>query len=376
MDRDLAVLMIAASEFDSDLYYATGFLAPDPFIHIQHLGRKVLVMNDLELDRAKSQAKVDDILALSKYEAAAKARGKERPGTTDTVAAILQEMGIKRLMVPAIFPLRHADDLRSRGFEITTKPDPFFEERMFKSEEEIAKIRASQIAVERALEKALGILAESTVRNSVLSYRDEPVTSESIKKVINVGLMELDCVSQHTIIAAGRQGCDPHNEGSGPLRPNEGIVMDIFPRSGTTRYFSDMTRTVVKGKAPDGLKKLYDAVLEGQLLGLSMVKDGADGKEIHAAITSLFDRKGYTTGVKDGRMQGYFHGTGHGLGLDVHEPPRINKSGELLKSGMVVTVEPGLYYHDIGAVRIEDLVVVRKDGCENLTTFPKELEIR
>ncbi len=376
MDHDAAILMIAASEIDSDLYYATRFLAPDPFIHFQHGGRKFLVMNDLELDRAKDQASVDEVLSLSKYEAEAKKRGIEPPGTIDCVAAVLQEMGIKRLTVPGNFALRHADALRSRGYEVAAQPDPFFEERLFKSDEEIAKIRASQGAVEKTLKKTLELLAESTVRDGRLYYKDAPVTSEFIKRTIDLGLMEEGCISQHTIVAGGRQGCDPHNEGSGPLRANEGIIMDIFPRSASTRYFADMTRTVVKGRAPDGLKRLYDTVLEGQLLGISLVKDGADGREIHGAITALFERKGYATGMKDGRMQGFFHGTGHGLGLDVHEPPRINRSGEPLKSRMVVTVEPGLYYPAIGAVRIEDLVVVREGGCENLTTFPKELEIR
>jgi Xaa-Pro aminopeptidase len=136
-----------------------------------------------------------------------------------------------------------------------------------------------------------------------------------------------------------------------------------------------MTRTVVKGRAPDALRKMYDTVRRGQEEGIAMVRDGVDGRTIHQRIMTLFEQSGYPTGPKDGRMQGFFHGTGHGVGLDIHEPPRISKAEWTLRAGEVVTVEPGLYYPEIGAVRIEDLVVVTKTGCENLTQFPKVLEV-
>jgi Xaa-Pro aminopeptidase len=201
------------------------------------------------------------------------------------------------------------------------------------------------------------------------------VTSERIKKLINVALMEQECISQHTIVAGGLQACDPHNEGSGPLRAGEPIVMDIFPRHATTRYFADMSRTVLKGKASPEKKRLYDAVLAAQEEAVGSVRDGADGQKIHARVLERFEQAGYKTGLINGRMQGFFHGTGHGVGIDIHEAPRIGKTGSPLKTGHVVTVEPGLYYPDIGAVRIEDMVLVEPGGCRNLTNFPKVLEI-
>jgi Xaa-Pro aminopeptidase len=373
--NDQTILMIANSEVNSDLYYATKFLAPDPFIFIQTDGRKVLVMSDLELDRAKSQARVHEVLSYSQYEEKLKKQGVGEPAAVDIVDAVLQERGSKKLLVPADFGLRHADGLRSKGYELSTRRDPFFEERMIKTEEEIQAISQTQRAVEAAVEQAIEVIREAKIKKGELYWKDGVLTSEAIKKVINVKLMELDCVAQHTIVAGGLQGCDPHDEGSGPLRANESIVMDVFPRSSATRYYADMTRTVVKGRATDAMKRLYDTVRAAQEEGMSMVRDGIQGREIHQQIMKRFERAGYITGMKDGRMQGFFHGTGHGLGLDIHEPPRISKAPWLLKAGEVVTVEPGLYYPDIGAVRIEDMVVVTQDGCRNLTRFPKVLEV-
>jgi Xaa-Pro aminopeptidase len=187
--------------------------------------------------------------------------------------------------------------------------------------------------------------------------------------------MERECVAQHTIVACGIQACDPHNQGSGPLYADQPIVFDVFPQSSRTRYFADMSRTVVKGRASDGMKRLYDAVREGQQWGVEQVRAGMDGKAIHEGICERFAARGFETGMRDGRMQGFFHGTGHGVGLDIHEAPRVGKVNHLLQAGEVVTIEPGLYYPAIGAARIEDMVLVTADGGVNLTRFPKDLEL-
>jgi Xaa-Pro aminopeptidase len=110
-------------------------------------------------------------------------------------------------------------------------------------------------------------------------------------------------------------------------------------------------------------------------LGHRRLKDGADGQAIHREIQALFDGRGYRTGMKDGRMQGFFHGTGHGLGLQIHEPPTISTRASVLRAGPVVTVEPGLYYLGLGGVRLEDVALVTRSGSRNLTRVPKLLEI-
>ena len=367
--------MIANSEIHSDLLYATKFLAPDPFIFLQISGRKLMMMSDLELDRAKEQAKVDEVLSYSAYEEKARKAGFAKPGYSDVIDLLLKEHEIGSLLVPADFGLRHAEGLRAKGYTLSTKADPFFDTRTIKTEEEIKAIRQTQEAVEVAVGEVIDVLRECLIKDGVLYWTEGILTSEAVKKIIHMKLMELDCIGQHTIIAGGIQGCDPHNEGSGPLKANESIVMDVFPRSSKTRYYADMSRTVVKGQASDNLKRLYDKVLQAQEGAIRKVRDGASGREIHEEIMKGFEAAGYHTGLKDGRMQGFFHGTGHGLGLDIHEPPRISKADWTLKEGEVVTVEPGLYYLDIGAVRIEDMVVVTKNGAVNLTTFPKFLEV-
>jgi Xaa-Pro aminopeptidase len=371
---DQAMLIIAASEHDSNLYYASGFLAPDAFIFLQLGGRKLLLMSDLELDRAKLQARVDEVLSYSAYEAKARQRTAQ-PTMTDTLAVLLEELGVTEVLVPASFGVEHADRLRERGIRVGWKRDPFFEERLVKRADEVAAIEATQRANERAVARALEALGESEIRGDRLYWRGEVLTAERLRGLMHLSLMEDDCLGQHTIIAPGLQGVDPHNEGSGPILPHQSLILDVFPRSVRTRYWADMTRTVVRGRASDDLKRMYDAVLAAQLRGIELCADGVEGSEVHREVNATLERAGFQTGLVEGRMQGFFHGTGHGVGLDIHEPPRVSKVGSTLRTGHVVTVEPGLYYPRWGAVRIEDMVLIEPGGCRNLTRFPKTLEI-
>src|SRR5688500_13461820 len=187
--------------------------------------------------------------------------------------------------------------------------------------------------------------------------------------------MAAGCVPSHTICAPGDQAVDPHEEGHGPIRAHQPVVMDIFPRSERTGYYGDLTRTVVRGRASEALKAVYALVHEGVRLGHRRVRPGASGLEIHREIQALFESRGFRTGIKDGRMQGFFHGTGHGLGLQIHEPPSLSPRPSTMQAGHVVTVEPGLYYLGIGGVRIEDCALVTPRGSRNLTRVPKRLEL-
>jgi len=372
---DIATLFIAASEGDSNLYYATRFVAPDPFIYMEVKGERLLVMSDLEMDRARAQASVDRVLSYSELEKQAKAQGVKEPSTVDIVNVVLREAKIRQLLVPANFPFIHATRLQELGYSMKPKRDPFYERRVVKTDEEVRHIEASQRATEEAVAASHATLKQAEIRGAELWLDGEPLTSERIKKLINVKLMECDCVAQHTIVAGGEQACDPHHEGSGPLPAHRSIIFDVFPRSASSRYFADMSRTVIRGTASSELKRLYQTVKDAQEEAITKIKDGADGMKIHQGICTRFEKAGYKTGMVDGRMQGYFHGTGHGVGLDIHEAPRISRTGSLLQEGHVVTVEPGLYYPGLGAVRIEDMVLVTKDGCRNLTNFPKTFEL-
>jgi len=375
MTVERATLIIAASESDANLYYATRFIAPDPFIFLELKGERLLIMSDLEMDRARSQATVDRVLSYSEWERRVRTQGLESPGSADIVHAVLAQQGIRQLLVPGNFPYAHAARLHELGYRLDTKKEPFFEQRVVKTAEEIRHIEAAQRATEEAVAAAHDTLRRAALRDGQLWLDGEPLTSERIKKLINVTLMERDCIAQHTIVAGGEQACDPHNEGSGPLPADRSIIFDVFPRSAASRYFADMSRTVIRGKASPALKRLYQTVQDAQEEAIAKIRDGADGAKIHQGICDRFEAAGYQTGLVNGRMHGYFHGTGHGVGLDIHELPRISKSGSSLQEGHIVTVEPGLYYPGLGAVRIEDMVLVTRDGCRNLTNFPKTFEL-
>ncbi len=371
-----AVLLIADSERDADMLYATGMFVPDPFTFLQVGGRTTIMMSDLEIDRARVQSKVDEVVSLTDYTDRAKGSGNADPGLVDAVVELLRDREVKCVRVPNGFPLGYADRLRDRGFEVAPKEDPFWDQRPVKTDDEVAAISDASRHTEAALRMAFALLAEASVKDGTLYGPEGPITSEYIRNRIHIYLLERDCIAQHTIIAGGVQGCDPHNGGSGPLRAGEPIIFDLFPKSTKTGYFADITRTVAKGPVSDTYRRLYDTVLEGQEVALSRVQAGVDGREIHMEVERLFESRGYETGAKNGRMQGFFHGTGHGFGLEIHEPPRISKVSQVLKAGHVVTVEPGLYYPDLGGgVRIEDNVVVTEDGCVNLTRLEKVFEV-
>ncbi len=376
MDNNKAILIIADSERDSNMYYATGFPAPDPFVYIQNGNDKIMITSDLELDRAKSESKANKVLSLSKYERIAKKRGGKSTGLISTVAAALREMDIKSLQVPANFSVEHADFLRKNGFRLEIKRGPFFGPREIKDVKEIGHIVETLRNTEKSLEKAINCIRKSVVKDGFLfSTRNRPITSESIRQVINVELMKRGCTAKHTIVSCGEQSCGPHNRGSGPLRANKPIIFDVFPKDELTGYYADISRTVVKGRATRQLKKMYKAVASAQELVFKSAGNGVRGDIIHRKVMRHFTSLGFKTGKAGGKMQGFFHGTGHGVGLDVHEPPGISKTKCMLKKGHIVTVEPGLYYPGVGGVRLEDMILITDDGCMNLTKFPKVLEV-
>jgi Xaa-Pro aminopeptidase len=373
---DQARLLFAASESDANMLYATGFFVPDPFIFFQHDKRNYAVMSDLEIDRAKKQARVDRVLSLSQYQKKLSRNGKPRATLIDILDLLLRERGIRSVVVPANFSVLLADQLRAKGFSVQIKRDPFFAERERKNREEIRHIAESLRVARLGLEAGIRTLKRTKIeRDGYLSLNGRRLTSEMLKTAVNTTIMAQGWLPSHTIISSGNQCVDPHHEGSGPIRAHTSIIFDIFPRSQKTGYFGDLSRTVVRGRASEKLKAVYAAVQDGQKIGFEMIRDGANGKEVHEKIIALFNGRGFPTGKRNGRMQGFFHGTGHGLGLDIHEAPRIAPVDATLRAGHVVTVEPGLYYIGLGGVRLEDVVVVTADGNRNLTDCPQFLEI-
>ncbi len=222
--------------------------------------------------------------------------------------------------------------------------------------------------------KVKEILTLSKIKNGYLYFGEEILTSERLRGYLREELIKNGCVpAAPMIVSSGKASSQPHNIGHGPIKAGVPIIVDIFPRSIETRYWGDITRTFVKGKASLRLKGMYQAVLGAQKLGLSMIKEGVSGKSIQKRVEQFFANRGFPFKKVDGNPQGYIHNFGHGVGLDIHEYPQIHRLNDfILKAGNTVTAEPGLYYPDFGGVRVEDLVVVTKDGYRNLTQFPKE----
>jgi Xaa-Pro aminopeptidase len=370
-----ARLIIASSEVDANLYYATRFRAPDSFVFVVLHDEKILLMSDLEVDRARAEAHVDTVLRMRTYEERAKASGIEQPGVVDAVYAFFQEREVGAVVVPGSFPIDYGDALRRRGIDVQVRREPFFEERLVKTPAELACIAKAMRRTEAALAAAIGAIRESEIVDGALRWRGETLTAELLKRLIARSLLDDGMLARHTIVACGEAACDPHNEGSGPLKPGQAVIIDVFPRDEASGYFADITRTVVKGRAPEALRKMYRAVADGQECAFRLIRDGADGEAIHRGVQATLEGHGFKTGEVGGRMQGFFHGTGHGLGLEIHELPRLSRIPTTLRTGNVVTVEPGLYYPGIGGIRIEDVVVVTENGCSNLTAYPKELEV-
>jgi Xaa-Pro aminopeptidase len=372
-----ARLIFASSEKDANLLYATRFFAPDAFIFFTCRGESFLVMSDLEIDRARKQAPVDHILSQS--EIARSIKG-EKKGIADTVGILkhlFSQRKIWTIEVPQDFPIWLADRLRKSGFRLGPCAGEFFQEREMKTRDEIRDIRRVQQTAEAGMEAAIDMIRRARISSTgQLLLESEKLTSERVKQRIAEVSQRYGCIAAHTIVSCGRQTCDPHEEGHGPLRAHQPIILDIFPRSQQTGYWGDITRTVVRGMVSDRLAFMYQTVLEGQLIGLNEIREGARGDIIHQSILNHFITRGFETGQKNGRMEGFFHGTGHGVGLEIHELPRISPRAEApLRAGQIVTVEPGLYYAGIGGIRIEDLVLVTKKGHQNLTRYPKLLKI-
>jgi Xaa-Pro aminopeptidase len=371
------LLLVADSEHDADMLYAVGMFVPDPFIFLRSRGRNWAVMSDLEIDRARKQMPHCSILSLSRYQEKLRRRGLKRPGLPEVAAALLRERRIRRVVVPHGFPYGLAAVLQRRGIRVTARPGNLFTEREHKSVTEVKKLSAALGMAEIGMAEAIQVLQRAKIgKGRRLLYHDVPLTSEKLRAVIDTAILQAGGLANHTIVAGGRQGCDPHEEGHGPLRAHEPIILDIFPRSQKTGYFGDITRTVVRGRASQAVRRLYNTVLRGQELAFQRMRPGVPTRQVHRAVQDFFEQQGYRTGKHKGRMQGFFHGTGHGLGLEIHEAPRVGaNSAGVLQAGHVVTVEPGLYYPEIGGVRLEDVALVTEARPRNLTRFEKVLEL-
>jgi len=376
MKRD-NLLMVADSEHDANMLYAVRMFVPDSFIYLRINGKCHIVMNDLEIDRARKQARHCRVLSWTHYVNKLKRNRVKSPGFAAVIREILQEKRLRKVFVPGSFPHGLARELRRLRVKVKVREGHFFPERELKTADEVKKISAALMMAEVGLAEGIQALKNSRIgKKGRLMYHNVPLTSEKLRAIIDIAIIQAGGLAAHTIVAGGKQACDPHEQGHGVLRAHEPIIIDVFPRSQKTGYFGDITRTVVKGRAHESVRDLYQTVARGQEIAFEQLEANVRGVEVHTAVRKFFDEEGYKTGKRNGRMQGFFHGTGHGLGLEIHEAPRLSAtSNDALRAGHVVTVEPGLYYPELGGVRLEDVAYITSNSPRNLTKFEKVLEV-
>ena len=372
MKKALPKLLYACPETDADLLYATRFFAPDALLFIEQEGRRSIVLSDLEIDRGRKEAKVDEVIAASGE--------RKRLGITRNaplarfLGAILKSRRICRALVPENFPLGLARDLAKEGIALVPCSGMFFPERELKTADELKLMRRASQITEAGMARGMEVLkASAPAARAGLSWSGRMLTAEILRAEIESAILRAGGVPANTIVAGGEQACDPHERGRGPLAANSLIILDIFPRDARSGYYGDLTRTVVRGQASDAQRELWELVKRGQSWALKEIKARAKGAAIEDGVKKLFKAAGFPAEEHEGRWRGMFHGLGHGLGLEVHEHLRMSRT--TLKAGQVFTVEPGLYWPGLGGVRHEDVVAVTDQGCRLLSRFPKVLEI-
>lgn len=371
-------LLYADTDTSADMRYFGRVSVPDPFIAFALRGRKYAVVSALEFGRVRRTSQFDVVLPLERWvRRAQRAHPRRTIGTADVIVALARHYRQRSFTVPPEFPAGIYRRVRRLGLAIQPSDGPLFPEREIKSASEAARLREANRCSAAGIAAAERMLRASRIRGSRLYHSGRVLTSEALKVAIETACLQAGAVSLNTIAAGGDRACDPHDQGSGPLRPHELIIVDVFPRVTATGYFGDMTRTFLRGRASDAQRALVETVREGQQIALRAMRGGADGRDIHRAVATHFKRQGYPTKRTRRGSVGFFHGTGHGVGLAIHEPPRVNGTNPYrLKPGAVITVEPGLYYPGLGGCRIEDMVHITPGAPRLLSDYSYDWELR
>lgn len=379
MASSLPPLLFADTTTSADQLYFSGVEVHDAFIAFGVGTKRITAQSALEFGRVKKAGSFDVVLSLEEWRArAAKRWPRRHVGTAETIAELARAYHVRAFRVSDDFPAALYVALRKLGVRLELSQGPLFPEREIKSPSEAAAIAEGNRLCSIGFAVAEKIIRDARPRGRTLIHAGAPLTSERLRFAIESAVMAEDGqAGGTTIVAGGNQACDPHDRGSGPLRPNELIIIDIFPRVTKTGYFGDMTRTYLRGRASDAQHRLVATVGAAQKAALRTISAGVDACVVHQEVVTTFNAAGFETRRTKAGSVGFFHGTGHGLGLAVHEAPRISGSISMpLKKGAVVTVEPGLYYPEIGGCRIEDVVQVTARAPRFLSKHPYDWEFR
>ena len=376
------VLIIADTTRSPELRHEVPLAVPDPVLYAEVGGKRSVVVSSLESGRIEElglglevltyeDAGVDELLkrGLDAYEL-----------DRELYLGACRRFGLERAVTPGGFPLAHADHLRANGIELTAD-QPFFDERRrVKTEHELAGIRRACRAVEAGVAVGVEMLRSASSANGVLTLHGEPLTCERIQLEVERAFGEQGAAAEEFIVSHGAQTAVGHDGGSGPIASEDVVLFDLFPRDRESACYSDFTRTFTVGAAPDELREYHRLAREALDLAVAAVKPGVKGSDIHRQVCDFFHEHGHKTQLHkeegESLVDGYFHATGHGVGLEVHERPGVGRvESEPLVEGDVIALEPGLYRHGYGGVRLEDLILVTADGAEKLTDYPYDLEL-
>ncbi len=385
MAASTARVMAGIPTTNLSLYHEIRFRVGDPtaLVELPAEGgrmRRVLILRDIEMARARAHARADEVRSPRDFAPPGGLSGDRETATAQAVAECLRRAGVTRVVADRTLPLIYASMIRAGGAEVEADLEWGVRERRSKDESELRHLDHAQRATEEAIREACRMVAGATARaDGVLLHEGQPLTSERVRLAIDLRLLAGGFENPRAIVAGGRQGSDCHHDGAGELRTGEPVIIDVFPRHKASGYNGDCTRTVVHGKVPDALRRMHAAVVEAKAAATAAVRAGVTGESVHRASIAVMTRLGYAMGMPPADAPdswcGMVHGTGHGLGLEVHEPPLLDMGGPALVAGDVLTVEPGLYCRAVGGVRVEDMVVVTNDGCRLLGAgLPEGLE--
>lgn len=380
-----ATLLAGIPANNNTLYHRIRFVVGDPAALIDlhpadgRPAESILIIRDIEAERARRHARTDRVASPADFAPHGGLSGDRETATAQAVAECLRRHHVKTVRSDRTLALSFVEAVRGAGITIVYDADLGVRERRSKDAQEIRWIHEAQEATEAAIAMACGMVAQAKPRrDGGLELDGAILTSERVMTAIDIFLMERGYANPGSIVAGGPVGADCHDHGHGELRTEQPVIVDIFPRSRATRYNGDCTRTVVNGRVSTELARMHAAVVAAKAAAIAAIHPGVTGDSVHRTTVRVIQDHGYHNGFPpEGAPDswcGIVHGTGHGLGLDVHEPPLLADKGPELVIGDAVTVEPGLYCKAIGGVRVEDLVVVTPTGCTNLNELPEGLD--
>ena len=286
-------------------------------------------------------------------------------------------MGIRAATADPDMPVAVADRLRADGVVLHVDDDAISARRRVKSAPELAGTRRAQIAAEAGMSAAAGLLRRSDRDGDRLKLDGEVLTAEAVRAAVRDVCQAHGAPAPPDIIVSSPWSGYGHDPGSGPLPADLPIVIDLWPRDETSGCWADMTRTFVVGEISEQVRSMESLVLEAIERARDAVAPGITGRALHDLVCDVFEPAGYRTqrnGPGEDPNEGFQFSLGHGVGLAVHEPPGLGRTGhDPLVAGDVIAIEPGLWVREVGEVRFEDLLLVTEDGGETLTQYPYDL---